>query len=204
METKILVATVLLAWAELGCDNGGASDEDGMPFDVVADADEGDPEADAVDETADGGDEAAEDGPEEAAPDLAGDGGAGRVGDPCTESADCPAGGSGSAVCLTDWPGGYCAVEACADHGHDCPEDPGLGGTATTGGKCVLDPTQFCLALCASDGDCRPGYVCSPQPDAAGHGTANVCVPSAPGGDAGMDGSGDAMGGDGMMGEGGM
>ena len=57
---------------------------------------------------------------------------AARVGDPCTSVTVCPAGGSGTPVCLTDWPGGYCAIAACTDHGHDCPEDPGLGNTATT------------------------------------------------------------------------
>ena len=127
-----------------------------------------------------------------------------QIGDPCSSAESCPAGGSGTPVCLDEWPGGYCAVDACTDHGHDCPEDPGLGGTATTGGKCVLAPAAKCLALCAGDADCREGYACRPRGDAAGHGEANVCVPEAAGGtDAGMggDGSGgDGMGGDGMMG----
>ncbi|MBI5490038.1 MAG: hypothetical protein HY905_22080 [Deltaproteobacteria bacterium] len=145
----------------------GAADEgaDVPPEDVASDA----PVVEAADVVVE---DVAADGPADEAA------GAARVGDSCISAASCPEGGSGTAVCLTEWPGGYCAVDACAEHGHDCPDDPGLGGTATTGGKCVLNPTTFCLALCGSDGDCRPGYVCAPRPDAAAHGTADVCVPA--------------------------
>ncbi|MBI5481729.1 MAG: hypothetical protein HY906_22930 [Deltaproteobacteria bacterium] len=130
-----------------------------------------------------------------------GDAGSGlEVGDPCSAASECPAGGSGTTACLTDWPGGYCAVQGCEQHGHDCPNDPGLGGTATTGGKCVLDPDATCLALCATEADCREGYVCEARGDAAGHGSANVCVP--PGGSTQM-GDGGSMGGDGGGGMGG-
>lgn len=136
------------------------------------------------------------------------------VGAPCTLASECPIGGSGSAACLTEWPGGYCAVRDCTPHGHDCPGDPGQGSTATTGGKCVLAPTAICLALCAADTDCRPGYACQARDDAAGHGSANVCAPASPssqptGGHTSSDGGG--MGGSseehadgGMMGSGGM
>lgn len=103
--------------------------------------------------------------------------GSAKIGDACASAAECPAGGSGTPVCVTDWPEGYCAVSACAEHGHDCPDDPGLGGTAKTGGKCVLAPTETCLALCASDADCRDGYECVGKPDAAGHTSTNVCFP---------------------------
>ncbi len=136
----------------------------------------------------------------------------GAIGDPCTSVDACPAGGSGSPVCLSDWPGGYCAVDGCEQHGHDCPNDPGLGGTAKIGGKCVIAPTNKCLALCASNADCREGYSCVPKPDAAGHGTADVCFPDGSGGsggmgggtsDAGMSGGGMSDGG-GMMDSGGM
>ncbi|GMV17526.1 MAG: hypothetical protein IPM35_01625 [Myxococcales bacterium] len=105
------------------------------------------------------------------------DGGPAQVGDPCSSATECPAGGSGTPVCVAEWPGGYCAVEGCADHGHDCPNDPGLGGTATTGGKCVLAPEATCLALCAGNADCRDGYECVGKPDAAGHTSTNVCFP---------------------------
>ncbi len=137
-------------------------------------ADDPEPGADADADAAP--DEGMDDG---TTPDEAGDrSDAGRkVGDPCVDAAECPAGGSGSPVCL-DWPGGYCAVAGCAEHGHDCPDDPGLGGTATTGGKCVLFPDLRCLALCAGNGDCRSGYACTAVPDASGHGTVDVCVPS--------------------------
>lgn len=128
-----------------------------------------------------------------------------KVGDPCSAPSECPVGGSGSPECLTDWPGGYCAVASCEAHGHDCPDDPGLGGTATTGGKCVLDPEPTCLALCASSSDCRDGYACEPRSDSAGHGSVNVCVPSSSNGSGGMpsSGGGGGMGGSGMM-DGGM
>lgn len=131
----------------------------------------------------------------------------GKIGSACTVDVECPAGGSGTPVCLTDWPSGYCAVDACADHGHDCPDDPGNGSTSTTGGKCVLAPTARCLALCATDADCRTGYSCASKGDAAGHGNVNVCVPSltgaaAQGGaanDASMGSSGSSANGNGSM-----
>lgn len=132
-----------------------------------------------------------------------------EVGDPCASASQCPAGGSGTAVCVTDWRAGYCAVSACAAHGHDCPTDPGLGGTAKTGSKCVLAPTAMCLALCASSADCRDEYECVAKPDAAGHATANVCFPkqssSGTGGMGGGMGSGGGpnTGGGGGMGTGG-
>ncbi len=97
------------------------------------------------------------------------------IGSPCTAETDCPAGGSGTPKCRTDWPGGYCLVTGCAAHGHDCPGDAGLGGTQ--GSKCVKTPELMCLALCDSVADCREGYDCVPKPDAAGHGSVNVCYP---------------------------
>lgn len=102
------------------------------------------------------------------------------VGDACDSGTPCPAGGSGAPMCLTDWPGGYCAVDGCAPHGHDCPNDAGLGGTATAGSKCVLAPTETCLALCAGDADCREEYACVDKEDAASHGPVKVCFPKAP------------------------
>lgn len=127
-----------------------------------------------------------------------------KVGIPCASASECPAGGSGETVCLTDWPGGYCAVKGCEQHGHDCPNDPGLGSTSTVGGKCVLAPEETCLALCATKADCRDGYDCLPKGDAAGHGSANVCVPAAGSGTGGAAGSGGMGSGGGGMGSGGM
>lgn len=101
-----------------------------------------------------------------------------KVGDPCTTADDCPAGGTGTTVCLTDgFPGGYCAVMDCGDHSHDCPDDPGQTTTTTEGAKCVKTPANFCAQLCASNADCREGYACLPQGDTAGHGTVDVCWP---------------------------
>lgn len=131
-----------------------------------------------------------------------------QIGDACVATTACPAGGSGTPVCLTDWPAGYCAVALCTVHAHDCPEDPGLGNTSSSGSQCVLAPEPTCLALCGSTADCRPGFICAPRADAAGHGTAQVCVPANPIGvdGGGTDGSG--MDGGGMdgggMGGGGM
>lgn len=97
------------------------------------------------------------------------------VGDACTTAAECPAGGSGTPICLSEMPGGTCAVAGCADHGHDCPGDSGDGGTV--GAKCVKAPENTCLLLCTKDADCRAGYGCLEKLDAAGHGTARVCFP---------------------------
>ncbi|MCC6521159.1 MAG: hypothetical protein IT373_00725 [Polyangiaceae bacterium] len=129
-----------------------------------------------------------------------GAGGGGAVGAPCTTADECPAGGSGSPACLSQWPDGYCAVVDCAQHGHDCPGDPGLGGVATTGSQCVLAPTAMCLALCGDNSGCRDGYECVEKSDAAGHGSGKVCFPLASGG-GGMNAGG---AGGGMMGGGGM
>ena len=104
--------------------------------------------------------------------------GAVAVGDSCTTETSCPSGGSGTAACLADWPGGYCAVRGCAAHGHDCPGDPGQA-VSGTGSKCVLAPEATCLKLCAQNSDCRDGYLCATRDDAAGHGSAQVCVPGA-------------------------
>jgi hypothetical protein len=99
-------------------------------------------------------------------------GGAGAmVGDPCSEATSCLAGGSGTVVCLGDtYPGGYCAVANCGTHAHDCPGD-------ATVSKCVLAPASICLRLCEIDADCRLGYICLAEEDAAGHGSAKVCIP---------------------------
>jgi hypothetical protein len=97
--------------------------------------------------------------------------GASSVGDSCTEASTCPAASSGTAACLTSgYPGGYCAVQGCSAHGHDCP------GEATVS-KCVLAPDATCLRLCEADADCRPGYVCAAAADAASHEPISVCIP---------------------------
>lgn len=105
------------------------------------------------------------------------------VGDPCSSDPQCPAGGSGAPACITapEFQGGYCAVEACSAHGHDCPGD----GVQS---KCVVATVASvsanrCLRLCASDADCRAGYTCQAKMDAAagaGHGQVQVCFPAGP------------------------
>jgi hypothetical protein len=99
-------------------------------------------------------------------------GGSKTVGAACTAANECPAGGSGTAACEMTWPGGYCLVTDCAQHGHDCPLDAQPGG-----GKCVDYNGAKCLAICASTVDCRTGYDCVAKPDTAGHGSFEVCVP---------------------------
>lgn len=100
-----------------------------------------------------------------------------RVGSACTASSACPAGAAGRATCVTSWPDGYCVVDGCSSHGHDCPDDPGQDASVTSGSKCVKAPTARCLALCVSEADCRTGYACVAKTDAAGHGSAKVCFP---------------------------
>lgn len=99
-------------------------------------------------------------------------GGARHVGDACFMAMPCPAGGSGTKACETAWPGGYCVIDGCAEHDHDCPSDGQPGGST-----CVLFNGARCLALCSAATDCREGYACAATPDAAGHGTVTVCVP---------------------------
>jgi len=103
-----------------------------------------------------------------------------RVGDPCSVADACPNGGSGTTVCLTTSPGGYCAVKDCAQHGHDCPNDPGLGGTpGANSSQCVtLAIGSYCMRNCSAPADCRTGYTCASRPDASGHAAVSVCVPT--------------------------
>lgn len=157
-------------------DDGGADAVvgDGQPGDTQTDAvSNQDARADVAEDVGaeDAADAALEASEEAEAASPLGVGSACQAGDPC------PEGGSGEAVCIDSWPGGYCAVSGCAEHGHDCPGDPGLGVTATEGSKCVLAPEPTCLALCGSAADCRPGYDCISKQDAAGHGSVKVCAP---------------------------
>lgn len=103
------------------------------------------------------------------------------VGSPCTAANECPAGGSGTPVCFqSGYPGGYCAVQSCAPHGHDCPNDPGSATSFVAGSsKCVqLSSGTACVALCQSNADCRTGYTCTSLADAAGHGQVLACTPT--------------------------
>jgi hypothetical protein len=72
-------------------------------------------------------------------------------------------------LCDITQPGGYCTVFNCEPG--SCPEDSAcinFGSTLSSvgSGECSLgqgtSPYQrsFCMASCASDGDCRGGYSC--------------------------------------------
>lgn len=175
MRNNLACAVLAFAIVVVGCD--GQSQDVGPDAGNLIDAAGAGRDASTSDAAASAADAGARDGGAGSA-----DGGSAqprRVGEACAADGDCPAGGSGTATCLSDWPGGYCAVVGCAQHGHDCPEDPGLGGIATAGWSCVLATEASCLALCAGDADCRPEYQCASKPDAAGHGTTEVCVPRA-------------------------
>jgi hypothetical protein len=79
------------------------------------------------------------------------------AGDPCATAADCPA--LPGVSCLA-WPSGYCTAPCLPDGACEegiCAEAPRLGLT--------------CLRECASDRECRPGYVCAWTID------GQVCAP---------------------------
>ncbi|MBI2894579.1 MAG: hypothetical protein HYY06_13585 [Deltaproteobacteria bacterium] len=202
------MALVGMCWH--GCsDDGGADDDDDTDGDADVDADS-DADADADgDGDADG--DADGDGDADADGDADGDADAGTpgVGDACEDDDQCPEGGSGTTSCLLDgYPGGYCSVVECENHGHDCPDDAGKSGDEGTV-KCVQYDGLQCMKLCEDDEDCREGYDCVSVPDAAGHGSVDVCAPAGgasmndggmSGGDGGMSGGdGGMMGGDGGM-----
>lgn len=73
-----------------------------------------------------------------------------RVGDPCTEDAQCPSFGNLNGYCLTSWPGGSCATDHC-DGDLVCPPDSTCG---------VADGVARCLHFCFTDTNCRDGYRC--------------------------------------------
>ncbi|WP_437644828.1 hypothetical protein [Sorangium sp. So ce362] len=84
--------------------------------------------------------------------DAAGGGGTERkrVGDPCTDDAQCPSFGNLEGYCLTSWPGGSCATDHC-DGDLVCPPDSTCG---------VADGVARCLHFCFTDANCRDGYRC--------------------------------------------
>ncbi len=68
------------------------------------------------------------------------------VGDACENSTDC----GQNLVCETSLPDGYCTTRDCDLE--SCPDDS----------VCIefRPDLSFCMASCASNGDCREGYVC--------------------------------------------
>lgn len=69
------------------------------------------------------------------------------VGDDCTTDAEC---GEGR-ICDRSSRGGYCTVSPCGPS--SCPENS----------ICVRfeNDQTYCMALCESSEDCRPGYECT-------------------------------------------
>lgn len=84
------------------------------------------------------------------------------IGGACTTSADCAV---RSAACFRDstWVNGYCVSQDCQV------------GTCAAGSACFRfsDARNRCLATCAGDADCRPGYACKGT-------TLRACVPGTP------------------------
>ena len=120
----------------------GGSASGGAPGGAPGDT--GQPDAPAADPSA----EPTSEQPSPGQPDvLTPDGG---IGAPCEGAIDCQ--GTG-AVCLT-LPGGYCALEGCAEAAEPCPD----------GSSCFSfqDGSSYCIQTCSGAGDCRQseGYIC--------------------------------------------
>jgi hypothetical protein len=86
------------------------------------------------------------------------------VGDACVLSTDC--GSTGTLVCDTSQYAGYCTQLNCM--GNFCPNnaacilfnpgEPGCAYNDRVGPS--RDAVAFCMATCASNADCRVGYIC--------------------------------------------
>jgi hypothetical protein len=84
------------------------------------------------------------------------------VGGPCTAHGECADG----SFCETDsdFPGGMCTLH-CNAHA-ECPDEA----------ACIDVAGGICMQLCASDNDCRAGYVCRGKRDTTGSGESVVCI----------------------------
>lgn len=100
----------------------------------------------------------------------------GSAGAACAENFDC----SGSLVCVTEWPAGYCSMR--------CTRTSECGAT----GVCVTEgANSFCMANCASPGTqstCRDGYSCFALSGRSGGFCAPVVDNSGAGGGGGGGG----------------
>jgi hypothetical protein len=95
-----------------------------------------------------------------------------EIGDKCVLSTDCST--RGDRLCDTSQPDGYCTQFNCSKN--SCPDDaacilfnaavPGCGYDDRAGKYGSRVARSFCVAMCTSDGDCRPGYICG-DPTAA-------------------------------------
>lgn len=89
-----------------------------------------------------------------------------KIGDKCVLSTDCST--RGDRLCDTSQPEGYCTQFNC--RGDGCPDKaacvqfdvaiPGCGFDDRSGPGGGRTARSFCIAACASDSDCRDGYVC--------------------------------------------
>lgn len=95
-----------------------------------------------------------------------------RWGGPCRSAADCPSPANVTTFCEV-YTGGHCLEKGGPDfagEGQPCASDALSVGV-------LIGSFGHCLAACASDGDCRPGYVCQ---DGLGQGGAvKACRPIA-------------------------
>jgi hypothetical protein len=90
--------------------------------------------------------------------------GSGATGDGCTWFSDC----EGTAACLFQGDGGYCAQVGCASY-LDCPADA----------ECVPPPgggTPICAQWCIGGGGCSAAFGCTSWKDVDGL-TTEVCLP---------------------------
>lgn len=95
-----------------------------------------------------------------------------EIGDKCVLSTDCST--RGDRLCDTSQPGGYCTQFNCSKN--SCPNEaacvlfnaaiPGCGYDDRAGQYGSRIARSFCAASCASDSDCRAGYICG-DPKAA-------------------------------------
>ena len=86
-----------------------------------------------------------------------------EIGDKCILSTDCSL--RGERLCDTSQPGGYCTILNC--RGNLCPDNaacvlfhPTVQGCAYNDRTPSRTGRTFCVKTCASNSDCREGYVC--------------------------------------------
>jgi hypothetical protein len=84
------------------------------------------------------------------------------IGAACSTDGEC----AGSAICGTNWPGGYCLM-TCTGAASVCPTNSLC--TRLTG---LND--SYCFDTCSTDRDCRGGYVCNPVNGS----NKGVCLPN--------------------------
>jgi serine protease len=83
------------------------------------------------------------------------------VGGSCSDDGDC----AGSAVCGSNYPGGYCFL-SCTGHSSICP----------SGSMCVSltgSSSSQCFQSCSTSGECRSGYTCAPVSGSS----QGICLP---------------------------